>query len=189
MKRILVIALSAACIAAGFVMREKNIGHRMPHADEAEQATTASALIDTGVYKYNPNGPHGPTLYYWAAETLGVQPADAQISDFRKTLDPIAAALLILLVLTGRYLGRTAAWAGAACLAMSAFFQIYSGYFVHEIIFAALVYALALAAWQFACSPNVWLALLAGILLGFSQATKETAVISYAAMAGSFAVC
>ena len=66
MKYAAYIALAFACLFAGFSARNANITLRATHADEAEQATTALNLRDTGKYEYNPNGPHGPTLYYWA---------------------------------------------------------------------------------------------------------------------------
>ncbi len=189
MKYALSIILIVACLWAGFSLREKNIGERAIHADESEQATTAMTLLDTGEYKYNPNGPHGPTLYYWASVTQKAPNDTATIQDFRRSLTPILLILAIALILSGRYVGRPAAWGALAAFAMSAFAQIYSGYFVQEIIFALLVYMLAVSIWQFVCSPNVIVALLTGALLGLTQATKETAIISYFAMFLSLCTC
>lgn len=189
MKYAAYIALAFACLFAGFSARSANIALRATHADEAEQATTALNLRDTGKYEYNPNGPHGPTLYYWA-DCVKLPPSScATIGDFRKAMTPIAVLALVALLLTGRYIGRGAAWAAVACLSMSAVFQIYSGYFVHEIIFAAAIFLTALAAWRFACAPTAAAALLVGALAGLSQATKETSVIAFAAMGLSFCVC
>lgn len=189
MRYILGIALILACLFSGFSLRETNIANRAIHADESEQATTAMQLYDSGEYKYNPNGPHGPTLYYWANATQKKASAEIKIQDYRNALTPVAVFALAWLILSGRYIGRGASWGACACFAMSAIAQIYSGYFVHEIIFATLIYALAICVWQFACSPNIWLALATGTLLGLAQSTKETAIISYASMFLSFGVC
>lgn len=189
MKYILSIALIVGCLFFGLSFRDTNIAKRAIHADESEQAMTTMQLYDSGEYKYNPNGPHGPTLYYWAKATQKKPSAKITIQDYRNSLTPIAITAIALLILTGRYIGRGSAWCAAACLVMTALAQIYSGYFVHEIIFAVLIYALAVCAWQFMCSPNVWFALATGLLLGLSQATKETAIIAYASIFLSFIVC
>lgn len=189
MKYVLSIAIIIACLFYGFSLRDTNIAKRSIHADESEQATTAMQLYNSGEYKYNPNGPHGPTLYYWANVTQKKPSAEITIQDYRKSLTPIAITAITLLILTGRYIGRGASWCAGACFAMSALAQIYSGYFVHEIIFAVLIYALALCAWQFTCSPNVWFALATGLLVGLAQSTKETAVISYVSIFLSFVIC
>ena len=55
-----------AAFAASFFMRDYNIENRIWHADESEQASTFADLLLNGDYEYNPNGPHGPTLYYYA---------------------------------------------------------------------------------------------------------------------------
>ena len=183
------IVLIFVCFFAGFSARDSNIRARAIHADEAEQATTAMLLRDSGKYEYNPNGPHGPTLYYWANAVKMPDSQTASIADFRRSLAPVGVLVLAALIMSGMYVGRGAAWAAAACFSMTAMGQIYSGYFVHEIIFALAVFAAALAVWRFACAPAAATALIAGLFVGLSQATKETAVISYAAMGISFCVC
>ena len=37
------------------------------HPDEANQAFTTGRLLESGVYAYQPQDHHGPTLYYAAA--------------------------------------------------------------------------------------------------------------------------
>lgn len=66
LKNVAYLALFAAVLYWGFAAREHNIENRAAHADEAEQASTYSKLLDGGIYRYNPDGPHGPTLYYYA---------------------------------------------------------------------------------------------------------------------------
>ncbi len=189
MKYVLTILLVISCLFAGFSLREKNISQRAIHADESEQATTAMNLIDSGDYKYNPNGPHGPTLYYWAKANIKSPTNTATIQNFRNSLTLILLLAALSFILSGRYLGRGAAWGALACFGLSALAQIYSGYFVQEIIFATLIYILAVSIWQFVCSPNIALALFVGLFTGLAQATKETTIISYAAIVASLCVC
>ena len=66
MKKALCIIMLTAAFAASFFMRDYNIENRIWHADESEQASTFADLLLNGDYEYNPHGPHGPTLYYFA---------------------------------------------------------------------------------------------------------------------------
>ena len=55
MKNALYILLIFACVFVGFSNRSFNIRERIPHADEAEQASVFLNLFQNGEYKYNPN--------------------------------------------------------------------------------------------------------------------------------------
>ncbi len=102
MKYAAYIAMVLCCLFAGFSARSANILVRATHADESEQATTAMHLRDTGEYKYNPNGPHGPTLYYWADALAMPDSAKLSIADFRRAMTPIAVLVLAGLILAAR---------------------------------------------------------------------------------------
>ena len=83
----------------------ENLQKRAIHADEAEQATTFLKLYQDGEYKYNPNGPHGPTLYYWAnwalKATSNIQPQEIEITTLRKSMLVVSAiALLSIFILS-----------------------------------------------------------------------------------------
>ena len=203
MKRILCIAAAAAAFAASFFMREGNISGRVAHADEAEQASTFADMLRGGKYEYNPNGPHGPTLYYYAyachrlpalknfdmAQEANISinaPAQSKgdgvsLDTLRKLLAPWLA-FIFLCYLLGAFAGRAAAWWACACLALSGLSCIYAGYFVHEIIFAAAVFAAAQFLWAFFKTPSLGRAALAGAFAGLAQATKETSVIAFFAL-------
>ena len=64
--------LVAIAIILGFQLRIESSQLRLPHADESEQATTVQKLLDGNGYQYNPNGPHGPTLYYYTFAKLSI---------------------------------------------------------------------------------------------------------------------
>ena len=203
MKRALCIAAAAAAFAASVFMRESNISARVAHADEAEQASTFADMLRGEKYKYNPNGPHGPSLYYYAyacyqfpalknfdmAQEANI-PHDTPVQSksdgisldtLRKLLAPWLV-FIFLCYLFGAFAGRAAAWWACACFALSGLSCIYAGYFVHEIIFAAAVFAAAQFLWAFFKAPTLRRAALAGAFAGLTQATKETSVIAFFAL-------
>ena len=159
MKKALCIIMLTAAFAASFFMRDYNIENRIWHADESEQASTFADLLLNGDYEYNPNGPHGPTLYYFAfachqlpnikyfdmAQEANVS-ADTPVQSkndglsiilLRKLLAPWLLIIFVCYLIGSVYSGTAAAWAACACFALSGLSCIYAGYFVHEILFAA----------------------------------------------------
>ena len=183
MKKAVYILLIFVCIFAGLSNRFFNMRERIPHADETEQASVFLNLHQNGEYKYNPNGPHGPTLYYYAnaAASLNGCPDSEKItiSYLRSLLLPFSLLIMALYILFSQSIGRIAAWGACAAFSLSAAASIYSVYFVHEIIFAAAILALTLATWRFAINPSATCAAAIGLLIAIAQATKETAVIAY----------
>ena len=192
MKNALYILLIFACVFVGFSNRSFNIRERIPHADEAEQASVFLNLFQNGEYKYNPNGPHGPTLYYYAAAAANMagSPAPVQITVnyLRSLLLPFSLLIMALYILFSPYVGRMAAWGACAAFCLSATASIYSVYFVQEIIFAAAILALAQAVWKFALKPSALCAAAIGIFAAAAQSTKETAAIAYPAILLALAI-
>lgn len=205
MKKAVCIILLALTFAASFFVRETNISTRVPHADESEQASTFAKLLDSGSYIYNPNGPHGPTLYYYAYLCYAMpmlksfdMASEANIDTdtpvqskrdgisiplLRKLLTPWLFCVFLLYLIGAASSGRAAAWGACAAFALSGLSCIYAGYFVHEIIFATAVFATAQCAWEFLKKPSWGWAATCGLCAGFAQATKETSVIAFFAIA------
>ena len=187
MRKLIYIALLCSAIVVGFGIRDFNMRNRAVHADESEQASTFLRLFSTGHYSYNPNGPHGPTLYYWtnAIQKLFGEYGSSKlrVSDLRKNVLPFFIFILCAYVLFSPFIGRAAAWGACACFSLSGLACVYSTYFIHEIMFAFLVFCAAAAAWFFALRPSSLAAAIAGSFMGLALATKETAVISFAALA------
>ena len=201
--RITLFLTFAVALLFGFGIRSQIAHSRAVHADEAEQAHTFLKLYDTGSYEYNPNGPHGPTLYYYslAAEKLSdilgaerprtgeISGADASaaagpnIASLRMGLFGVFAATLALMFLAAKFtsLGTAACSAGVLCF--SALSAVYSGYYVHESIFAFAALGLFICAWGFLKSPTAAWAAALGVFAGLAQATKETAPILFASAA------
>ena len=205
MKKILcalLIGLAVLAVFRGGEMRMRNLETRAVHSDEGEQTWTFARLFLYGDYKYDPNGPHGPILYYWPLMFLNeFDEATFDVKDLRKTLLPIypltALCIFAIAAIVTRKLksGKTspfsacAAGAFAAILfAYSSMSQIYSTYFVQEVFFALFSILFAAAFFFFFKKPSLALAVALGIFAGMMQSTKETAVFVYAACAISFLI-
>ncbi|MBR6388734.1 MAG: glycosyltransferase family 39 protein [Opitutales bacterium] len=206
MKKILSIILCAALALAFFAglsqsagMRLKNAESRAVHADEGEQTFTFAKLYQNNDYKYNPGGPHGPILYYWAAVFLPKEKAQTfDVPDVRKTLFPIFYLSVFSLLLLGfeaknanlkkSRLPQAAAGAFAAiALMFSSLSLIYSTYFVQEAFFALFALWCAAAFYKLAQARSLFWALAFGISAGLMQSAKETSIIVFAGIFAGFA--
>ena len=183
------LAVSLAFCAAGMW---RNMNARAMHADESEQATTFLKLYTEGVYNYNPNGPHGPTLYYWAdfAENDSAKTPAEKIGvlRLRALMLPMAAAALLAFFALAGEIGLGACMLSAAAFAGTSLMQIYGTYFIQEIIFSTSVFLTTAFALKFALKNSAANALALGVCAGFALACKETAVISFAAAAAAAAL-
>ena len=177
------IILLACVLIFAFSARLENASLRLPHADESEQATTALKLLDGKGYKYNPDGPHGPTLYYYSlAKKICTGSENPDIAGMRKDMLFFTILLMCSYLLCSPMLGRFAAWAACGFLGLSGIAVIYSVYYVQETIFALAIFLTATSLWSFILKPSVRSAILLGLCAGFAQATKETTVIMFAGM-------
>ncbi len=183
MKYIFAILLLSVSLIFGFSGILNNLQNRAIHADESEQASTFLKLYETGEYKYNPNGPHGPTLYYWANCALkltGNQPADSiEMKSLRMAMLPIMIMAIALIFMLTADIGLCACMCSASAFISTSLAQIYGTYFVQEIIFAVFIFATTASAWRFIKAPSIKNAIWLGLTAGFAQATKETSVIAY----------
>lgn len=176
-------------IALAFVIvNARIISVRPMHHDEANQAIRFGDLLEGRGYQYDPQGHHGPTLYYAtipAARLSGARDI-AHCTEATVRAVPLAAtALLILLVgCQGAIIGQLTAILAAALTAISAPFVFYSTYYIQEpllVLFAAAVMA-CLARWRPNQPRSPWLPL-AAFFIGLTAATKETWLITIFAMA------
>lgn len=186
MKNALSIILLCCSVFMMFFNTSQNIEKRAIHADEAEQATTFLKLYQSGEYKYNPNGPHGPSLYYWAncAEKLTSNtPANKiEIKQLRKHMLVWAVlGLLAFFVLCSDLKFSTCACA-SAMFAPTTLLQIYGSYFVQEIQFAFAVFLTCASAWMFLKNPTTKKAIVLGACAAMAQICKETSVLAFASI-------
>ena len=173
-------------VLAALVLRVPQLGLRPLHNDEAVNAIKLAELWEKGQYAYDPDEYHGPTLHYaslpflWLSGTRSTN----EITDAKLRWVTVAfgVAILLLLPLFVDGLGRSAvAWA-SLLLALSPAMVFYSRYFIHEmllIFFTALTLG---AGWRYLQKPSRLWAGIAGAGVGLMFATKETFVLSLAAM-------
>lgn len=173
-------------IAAALFLRAPDLGNRPLHNDESTNAIKLAALWDRGEYKYDPHEYHGPTLHYFSLPSLwlsGVKNS-ADISDAQLRLVTVAfgVGLILLLLLLRDGLGNTATTWTAALLAVSPAMVFYSRYFIHEMLLVFFTLLTLAAGWRYAKKRNVGWSVLTGAGVGLMSATKETFVLTLAAM-------
>ncbi len=158
------------------------------HGDEAVHAYKLRQLVETGVYRYDPQEYHGPTLYYcslpavaWAGgfEDFG------QVGEVTLRVVPalFGIATVALIALLRPALGATATVLAMLALASSPMLSFYSRYYIQETLLAFFVLATIVCAWRYARGGRLVWAGLGGAALGLAHATKETVVLAWAAMA------
>jgi len=210
---ILYTAALIAVFAAALALRIPALDRKPMHGDEANQAVRAGMLMDSGVYHYDPNDHHGPVMYFAAMPFCRATAASfAETTESNYRLVTVFFSLLTLLLMTG--LGCQAAgglFSNRAGLlfallftALSPALTYYSRFFIQETMLVCFLTAMLLCGHGYVRSRSVgrteaggWrtrllpavMAALFGAAAGLCIATKETAVLSFAAMAaGTVAV-
>jgi uncharacterized protein (TIGR03663 family) len=173
-------------IAGALALRAPKLATRPLHNDEAVNAVKVSELWQHGRYAYDPDEYHGPTLHYatlpflWLSSTRNSD----ELSDATLRLAPIVfgVGLILLLLLFVDGLGRPAvAWA-AIFVAVSPAMVFYSRYFIHEMLLVFFTGLTLGAGWRYVRTRSAHSAVVAGAGLGLMFTTKETFVITVAAM-------
>ena len=174
-------------MAAGALwLRLPQLDRRPMHTDESVHTYKFKGLLEQGVYRYDPNEYHGPSLYYFTLPVVKLSSARtyAQTTETQYRLVTVLFGVgsLLLLGLFADALGRSAlVWAGLFT-AISPAMVFYSRYYIHEmllIFFTALVIG---SGWRYSRTRHPGWALLTGAGLGLMHATKETFVFSLVAM-------
>ena len=165
------------------IVNARMISVRPMHHDEANQAIRFGDLLEGRGYRYDPQGHHGPTLYYAtlpAARLAGAHDIAHCTEATIRSVPLAATALLILLVgCQGAILGNTTALLAAALTAISAPFVFYSTYYIQEplmVLFVAAALAAA-ARWRPSQPRSIWLPS-AAFFIGLAAASKETWLIT-----------
>ncbi|MEW6199949.1 MAG: flippase activity-associated protein Agl23 [Planctomycetota bacterium] len=188
MKRTVVfVALLVATAGLGAALRLPGLDRRPMHVDEAVHAAKFDALWQTGVYAYDLNEYHGPTLYYatlpaaWLSEARRLCETDAAM--FRVVPVIFGVGLILLLGLVGDGLGRSAAIIAGVLTAVSPAMVYYSRYYIQETLLVFFTFAVIAAVWRAknGVTKLPW-AVLAGAAVGLMHATKETCVIAWGCM-------
>jgi uncharacterized protein (TIGR03663 family) len=182
--RLVLVLLLAGAIGLG--LRLVQLGQRPLHTDEAVHAVKFLALWERGVYRYDPNEYHGPVLYYATLPFAWLSRADTRSELTESTLRAVPVAfgvgLILLLPLLRDGLGRWGVAAAALWTAVSPAFVFYSRYYIHETLLVFFTLLFLGAAWRCWRTGRLAWAALAGMALGLMHATKETFVLSLAAL-------
>ncbi len=151
------------------------------HNDEGVNGWFTSQLLRTGTWAYDPANYHGPTLFY-ATALSGLLVGLGDIS-MRLVPAVFGLAMLGLVLLAGRWIGRAGAIAAVALLAVSPGMVFFSRYVIHEmlLVFFTLAFVLAAARWWETGRARFLLGAAAALAAMF--ATKETAIITVVTLA------
>jgi len=179
-----VLILAATIVAAA--LRLPRLALRPMHGDEAVHADKFGELLERGVYVYNPEEYHGPTLNYLSLipAWLCSQKTYAQVTEFTLRVVPVffgvLLVLLVLLVVDG--LGGWASVCAGILTAISPAMVFYSRYYIQEMLLVCFTFGAIAFGYRFAQRRRLVWAVLAGICLGLMHATKETCVIAFGCM-------
>jgi len=113
------------------------------HHDEGVNGFFLTNLFRDGVYKYDPENYHGPTLYYISLAFTKV--FGLETIPIRASVAVFGVLMVVLTLFLRRYLGKIGAFSAATFLALSPGMVYISRYFIHEIFFVFLALAVVLS--------------------------------------------
>ncbi len=174
------------------LLRLEGLERRPMHVDEAVQAFKSGVLLETGIYHYNPEEFHGPTLYYFTQPFYWLSGVKrfADSSEWHYRLQTVLAGVLLIavLMLLADGLGLWATiWAGLL-IAVSPAMVYYSRFYIQEMPLVLFTLATIATGWRYAHSRKLRWALAMGASVGLMHATKETSVLAWAAILGALAL-
>jgi len=179
-----VLILAATVVA--LALRLPRLQQRPMHGDEAVHAIKFEGLLERGVYEYDPEEYHGPTLNYFTLIPAWLSGAKnlAQVTEFTLRIIPVffgvCLVLLLLLVMDG--LGTAATVYAGVLTAISAAMVFYSRYYIQEMLLVCFTFGAIVSGYRYTQSKNIAWALLTGAFLGLTHATKETCIIVFGAV-------
>lgn len=179
----------AAVLGVAILWRAPKLELRPMHNDEAVNAIKFGDLWLKNSYKYDPDEYHGPTLHYFTLPLAWLSPAKdfTQLSEKTLRLSPLIFSIITILLFW--FLRDGIGKSGVVCASL--FFSIspavvfYSRYFIHEVLLVCFTTVLIVGGWKYLIAEENrklrW-AIFAGSGLGLMYATKETFVLSVAAL-------
>lgn len=190
-------------LTAALFLRIPGLDKKPMHGDEANQAVRAGILMDSGVYHYDPTDHHGPVMYF-AAMPFCYATAEkfADTTEWNFRLVTVFFSVLTLFLMLG--LGTRISSGGLfgnrwgmlfALLftAISPAMTYYSRFFIQESMLVCFLTGMFACGYGYVKSrspdgaghmllqPGIMAALF-GLFAGLCIATKETTVLSFAAM-------
>ena len=183
-KKCCVLILAATIVA--LALRLPRLAQRPMHGDEAVHAIKFGDLLEDGIYEYDPNEYHGPTLNYLTLIPARLASAEklTEVSELTLRIVPVffGVLLVLLLLLMVDGLGAGAAVYAAVLTAISPAMVFYSRYYIQEMLLACFTFGVIVCGYRYTRSKNVKWVLLTGMFLGLMHATKETCIIAFGSM-------
>ena len=183
-KRCCVLILAAT--TAALVLRLPRLQQRPMHGDEAVHAIKFGELLAEGVYTYNPDEYHGPTLNYLTLIPARLSSAEklTQVSEATLRIVPVffGVLLVLLILLMSDGLKSGAAVYAAVLTAISPAMVFYSRYYIQEMLLVCFTFSAIVFGYRYTRNKNITWALLTGMSLGLMHATKETCIIAFGSM-------
>ncbi len=179
-----VLVLAATVLALG--LRLPRLQQRPMHGDEAVHADKFGSLLEEGIYEYDPNEYHGPTLNYFTLIPAWFTGAAnlTQVNEVTLRIVPVffGVCLIVLLLLVARPLGTGATVYAAVLTAISPAMVFYSRYYIQEMLLVCFTFGAIVSGYRYAQSKKITWVLLTGVFLGLMHASKETCVIAFGSM-------
>lgn len=175
-------------VAVAVPLRWTNLSQRPFHADESVQAMKFRTLWNTGVYKYDPNEFHGPTLPYFSLPIHFISGAeiDTEKESVLRSVPSCYSLLGILFLLLFRVpLGTSGLIASALLLSITPSLLFYNRYYIHETLLFIFTLFFIGTIWKYSQTAQKKWIILSGVAMGLMFATKETFVFNIAAAVGS----
>jgi uncharacterized protein (TIGR03663 family) len=163
------------------------------HHDEGVNGFFLTNLYREGVYHYNPENYHGPTLYFFALAITKLKAllfGEPGLSTIAVRLVPafFGIATVWLALRLRPHLGALGALSAAALIALSPGNVYISRYFIHEAHFVFFTLAIVVAVLRYWKTADPVFLMLGAISAALLFATKETAFISAAVLGLAWAV-
>jgi uncharacterized protein (TIGR03663 family) len=179
-----VLILAATIVA--LVLRLPRLAKRPMHGDEAIHAVKFGELLEQGLYTYDPNDYHGPTLNYFTLIPAWLTSAHnlTEINEFTVRIVPVVCGVLlvVLIFLIADGLGPAAAIYAAFLTAVSPAMVFYIRYYIQEMLLVFFTFGVIVFGYQYTRSKHITCAILTGIFAGLMHATKETCIIAFGSM-------
>jgi uncharacterized protein (TIGR03663 family) len=176
--------LLAVLLAAA--LRLPDLAARPMHADEAVHADKFGTLLEKGHYAYDSSEFHGPTLYFLTLPSAWLQGARRYVEIDEVTLRVVPAVLGLILVAAHvgmrGVLGTPGATIAALLTAISPAMVFYNRYYIHETLLVLFTFGALIGACWYLQKHGAVPALLTGVCVGLTHATKETAPLALGAM-------
>jgi uncharacterized protein (TIGR03663 family) len=177
-------------VIAAAAFRLIDLGVRPMHHDEANQALKFGALLEGGEYRYDKADHHGPSLYYLSLPFARLLGRDTLAALDERTLRLVPAGFglgaILLLFLLVPLMGKERVLWSALGLALSPVMVYFSRFYIQETLLLFFLAGFIVCVWRHRLKPSWGWATAAGVCAGMMYATKETSVITFAAVAAAW---